>query len=435
MERYINSAGNFQLKADLLTGCITSLQAGGRELTAGSPPLFRIRLMDTAGKCYVTDAFAATTHRSLPNGMVYGGFPYDIEVTVQVGGEALADWHISVHNNTDMLVEWIDFPIVTLRPLSGNGGDAQVLLPYNEGVLIDDVHLRQASFLADLEPEYPSLGTYSIFPNMMCSQFLCYLFDGQGLYLGAHDTARGVKGIHLRPDGGGVSLYFKLFCGNGFGADGGCAYPVVWRVFSGGWQDGADIYKTWFETHLPQNVKKITQNDKLPAWYAESPIVVTYPVRGVHDMDNMAPNALFPYDNALPLIDEISQKTGSKLLVLLMHWEGSAPWAPPYVWPPYGGQELFDAFADHLHQRGHAFGVYCSGFGYTIKSNLVDGYHMEQEYQDGGTADIPACYATAWEADGTKAQIFVNHTEQEQAVTCMGKTIQVPALDAVLLPL
>ena len=110
--------------------------------------------------------------------------------------------------------------------------------------------------------------------------------------------------------------------------------------------------------------------------------MVSYPVRGIHDMDEMKPNKLYPYTNALPLIDELGAACDSRLLVLLMHWEGTAPWAPPYVWPPYGGEEKFNAFKDALHERNHLLGVYCSGFGYTLRSNLIDSYNKEEEYKD-----------------------------------------------------
>ena len=116
------------------------------------------------------------------------------------------------------------------------------------------------------------------------------------------------------------------------------------------------------------------KNTDLPEWYTDNTLVVTYPVRGVHDMDRPEPNALFPYINALPHIDEIAGKTGMRPLALLMHWEGTAPWAPPYVWPPYGGVEAFNEFRDALHDRGHMLGVYCSGFGYTKRSNLIPEY-------------------------------------------------------------
>jgi hypothetical protein len=97
----------------------------------------------------------------------------------------------------------------------------------------------------------------------------------------------------------------------------------------------------------------------------------------------MEPNALYPYKNALPLLDRISERVGSKIMVALMHWEGTAPWAPPYVWPPYGGEEELSDFADELHKRGGTLGIYCSGFGYTERSNLIPEYNNLASLEEG----------------------------------------------------
>ena len=149
---------------------------------------------------------------------------------------------------------------------------------------------------------------------------------------------------------------------------------VIWQFFDGDWMDAADIYRDWFEKNLPSALVKVAENRTLPTWYRDMPIVITYPVRGIHDMDEMNPNKFFPYGNALPVIDEFAEKMQSKVLVLLMHWEGTAPWAPPIVWPPYGGEEMLVKFMDDLHAKGHLLDVYCSGLGWTEQSNLISEY-------------------------------------------------------------
>ncbi|MDG0813791.1 DUF6259 domain-containing protein [Cohnella rhizosphaerae] len=111
-------------------------------------------------------------------------------------------------------------------------------------------------------------------------------------------------------------------------------FNMVLGVFHGDWHQAAELYRRWFEQG--STPPRIADNPELPAWYRESPVVVTYPVRGVKDTGSMDPNEYFPYVNAIPHLERLSERFDSKVMALLMHWEGSAPWAPPYIWPPYG---------------------------------------------------------------------------------------------------
>jgi hypothetical protein len=234
-----------------------------------------------------------------------------------------------------------------------------------------------------------------MFPNMVCSQMLAYLWEDAGLYIGAHDEKRGVKDINFLKAENGVTLRFRLFTGADFGKSFATDYPIVFAVTEGKWEAAAERYRAWFETAVPQNAKKAEENEALPEWYEDSPLVVSYPVRGIHDTDEMTPNKLFPYTNALPVLNEIRSATDARLLVLLMHWEGTAPWAPPYVWPPFGGTECFDAFKEALHKSGDMLGVYCSGFGYTAQSNLIASYNRMEDYEKEGL-----CEGMCTDADG-----------------------------------
>ena len=372
---------------DIGRASVTSVIINGGEWVAGELPLFRFCLRDKGGEALTVSAFDAKSREETENGAVYSGFEgIPARVTVSLtdeGGDAA--WRIAVDPNTDELcAEWVDFPLVCLPPLAENGGDGEILYPYNEGALVRNIKTREESSFCHREPEYPSKGSYSVFPNMICSQMLAYLRGDCGLYMGAHDKSRGVKGVDFYPAEGGVAMEFRLYCGVDFGETYNPDFPVVWAAVGGAWESAAERYRLWLESALPENVKKIKENPRLPEWYKDSPLVLTYPVRGTHDTDEMKPNRMYPYVNVLPTVERISELTKSKLMVLLMHWEGTAPWAPPYVWPPFGGEEGFFELRDRLHERGDLLGVYCSGFGYTLKSNLIDGYDKTEECAERG---------------------------------------------------
>ena len=92
-------------------------------------------------------------------------------------------------------------------------------------------------------------------------------------------------------------------------------YPMVMRFFEGDWHDACEIYRTWFENFKSREFTKITENKKLPGWYGNSPVIVTYPVRGRHDTDVMTPNKLFPYINVMPHVERFEKAFGSKIMI------------------------------------------------------------------------------------------------------------------------
>ncbi|MBE6705654.1 MAG: hypothetical protein E7583_10345 [Ruminococcaceae bacterium] len=374
---------NMTIKADLEKGCITSVNIFGKEIASGQRPLFTVYLRYPYAEPRTVNAFDAKKH-TYKNGLYeYSGFEYDITVKIKVPENENDGWSIRVENNTDMLIEWVTFPEISLKPLVRNGGDARVVCTYNEGALCDDLDKKGKSVLA----EYPSQGWYWMFPYMLFGQFMCYQTDSFGLYLAAHDKGRAPKGIDFCGENGNTVMFIRQYTGINYGESYKSEYPIIIKAYRGTWHDGAEIYRRWFTENLPTNVKKISENPAIPEWYKDAPLVITYPVRGIHDMDKMDPNALFPYENALPEIEDIAKKVDSRLLVLLMHWEGTAPWAPPYVWPPYGGEEMFNSFADKLHERNHVLGVYCSGFGFTLQSNLCDEYNNADRIEKEGLKD------------------------------------------------
>ena len=381
---------NGNIYFDFQRGVITSIVYREMQISAKEADLFSLRLTDKKGQTIDFSSREAgnVTVEEGKDGCVkavYSNFPEDVIVTVYIIKELNGfRARIEVKNNTDKMVEHIEPFAFILKPFIFNGGIGRMVYPYNEGLIAENNDLRATCHLQHLEPAYPTVTCCGLFPNMLCSQFMAYLFDGHGLYIGAHDAQRAPKEIdyYAIDEEKNIKTEVRLYSGKSYGEDFSPDFDMVYRFFDGDWQDGADIYKDWFYQHLPAGLKKAKENKNLPDWYRDFPIILTYPVRGYHDMDEMTPNELFPYVNILPYVEKFSKATGAQIMVLLMHWEGTAPWAPPYVYPPYGGEEAFDRLFDALKGKGHLLGVYCSGFSFTEQSNVLPSYDCKEILKD-----------------------------------------------------
>lgn len=392
---------HYVMELDDRTGSLLSLRRDGKALiVAGAPrPVFTIRFRDVAGVIHDIDAHDAqivAVEAGNPEAitMKYTRFAeLPIRVSVSVFVRCPEDsphtyWRIEVEHEPEWIIEWIDFPdVVVPNDLTATGGSGKLVWPFAEGVLIDDVSIRENSWFKYAEPKYPNTGLDGIYPGIVQSQFMAYYDDQAGLYMGAHDACGHVKGIEFYGVPDGIRLQFRFYPG---GSAYEMTYDMVLGVFEGDWHDAADIYRDWYRIAGGNRAAPIARNERFPDWYGDSPVVVTYPVRGrnAKDVDVMDPNKLFPYVNAMPHIERLAEAFDSRILVLLMHWEGSAPWAPPYVWPPYGGEEALKAFTDRLHESGHLLGVYCSGIGWTEQSKLVEAYNKKEQFDRDNLADV-----------------------------------------------
>ncbi|MDI4644457.1 DUF6259 domain-containing protein [Cohnella hashimotonis] len=374
----------------------TDKRSGKNMIHGGSAarPIFTLRLRDDAGQALDVTALQAASVTLEPTSEAADGatqvrFIYtklqnlDLDAVVEVDmphDSNLTDWRISFDNRTSYLVEWIDFPdVVVPNDLVAAGGTARILWPAHEGVLIEDIGRREKTWLKYQETGYPSKGWDGTYPGPAPTQFMAYYDDDCGLYVGAHDARHQVKSIEFLPFDGGVRLQYRIFVEGAGQGSYQMEFNMVLGVFHGDWHQAAELYRHWFEQG--STPPRIADNRDLPAWYQESPVVVTYPVRGVKDTGNMDPNEYYPYVNAIPHLERLSERFDSKVMALLMHWEGSAPWAPPYIWPPYGGEEGMRQFADELHARGHLLGLYASGIAWTQMSLLDPDYNREADFE------------------------------------------------------
>ena len=385
----------YKLKINNNNGALTSFMVNGREMAAQhvSTSLFDITLRNSKGDSLNLNSLQSTKFKidrtekdsSVVLTLNYYGLrnlPVDVTVTITCpANDALTYWNIRVNNRTEKYIDHIDFPNVKIpNDLIGNKGDARIFLPHMEGVLLEDLSIRKNTWLKPVPLEYPNTGWIGYYPASSSMQFMAYYGNDGGLYFGAHDSQHNIKGIQVyeQPDSS-ILMQYRLFPG-GIKGEYIMPYDMVLGGITGDWYVAADIYRQWIEKTDAPKIVKLIDNKRLPPWFEKSPVIVTYPVRGTKDMGEMNPNEYYPYTNALQFIELYAQKTDSKIMALLMHWEGSAPWAPPYVWPPYGGLGNFTQFEKGLHEKGNLLGLYASGTGYTLKSNTDTTYNMTDEF-------------------------------------------------------
>jgi hypothetical protein len=390
-----------------VTGSLKSFSNGKKEFIFNNGkyrPLFTVRFRDNAGKpvdmtssdAQSIQVVSGTEDKETKVDIAFKALGnLDVNANVKIScseGDPLTYWNLAVENNTDFYIEWIDFPdVVVPNDLAGNGGDAKLLWPAAEGVVIEDIRARENSMWFKYGPSvYPAKGWEGIYPGPASTQFMAYYDRDGGLYLGAHDNQCNVKAIEFyRYDEDGIRLEFKLFPGAIGKGKYRMEFDMVLGVFTGDWYDAADIYRRWYESSAAEKPVRIAENKLIPEWTEESPIVVSYPVRGKYHVGNMDPNnEYYPFINAVPYLEKLSEDTDSKVMALLMHWEGTAPWAPPYVWPPLGGEEGFRKFIDKMHEDGNLVGVYCSGIGWTQESVIVKDYNRRMDFDKQNLKDI-----------------------------------------------
>lgn len=374
------------------TCTILSCKVMGREICAktnGEPrPLFTLKLLDTSGNSiYVNSLNSQNILKDKNSNGASMRFEalngYDITVCASVKTvDKQLHWTVSVDNNTELIAEWVEFPqLVVIDSLKAEEGEFELFWPVCEGIIVNTKKIRNSTpWLRYREIGTQQGGYCGYFPGSCAMQFMAYYNGTEGLYFASHDKDMNPKTVEFREDKDGIALEYRLFL-NGLKGCRESGYDVVMAAYSGDWQDAAEIYRSWADENVKRPLK-LCQRDDLPQWLGEAPVVMLYPIRGTKDHGDMTPNMYYPYANVLPIAKDFSEKMGSKIMALPMHWEGTAPWAPPYVWPPYGGADEFKAFVDALHEQGNLAGVYCSGLGWTTKSFLNPELDLTDKYDE-----------------------------------------------------
>ena len=362
-------------------GALQSLVgADGVERVRPAPEMFTLSFLSEDGDETVMKSSDFTFRRE-GDGLVYtrpGGPRVEIAVRA-VKGEILfrprvTEWPKGLRLN------WIDAPRVDIAE------QGALYWPMLDGCEVTDYRTRlNTKSWAWYEPIcWPKRrkGSGGFYPGTVQMQFLAHYRDGRGLYFGAHDPAHTQKGVEWQwMKEGRVRLSLQTFCGEAKDSVYESAFEYRLKPYTGAWMEACGIYRDWVRT-LPTFAKPTER----PKWMKDSPIVMIYPVKG-QGKDNeleMQPNRYYPYVNAMAEVEKYGKAFDSRILALLMHWEGTAPWCPPYVWPPYGGEAELAKFRDALHARGDLLGLYCSGTAWTQVSCVDPLYSRTAQFTKEG---------------------------------------------------
>ena len=360
-------------------GRITGLIRNHINTAARAKNAFLLGFRDAERNPVILDdsAFSTCSVHKHENGITfcYSGNCYDLEIILEVVSTAEGfAFTPEIRNIPESLpLEWVDAPAVCVQK---NGF---ILWPRCEGVLIDGSDRREnygAWHIAGFVDTYPG----GFYPGHCQMQFLCHYDEsGEGLYFEADDRTHTLKNVDFAPAGEDRRrLSLQTFCG-GRVVNGTYRSPFacLLRGFSGNWQDACGIYRNRIadDPILPPKFR-------YPEVVGASPVIVIYPVQGEgKDCGQMTTNEYFPYCNALPVLDKLTERLDSRIMGLLMHWEGTAPWAPPYVWPPLGGEDMLSEFCRKLHEKGNYLGLYCSGTAWTQQSQ-INSYSCEKKFEE-----------------------------------------------------
>ena len=387
--KYLFNKQNIKVEIDYQKCSITSIDFQSEQLIHKPAPLFRVKFRDHDASSFWIDAFSFSLEKQEGEKAYYTNEKANVCLIIKQLDNGL-QFGIEIKNKTKLLLEQVEIMTLGLYPtLVDEGGRGEMDVPYNEGERITSIKKRNGAWFNYRDVDYPSEGLYHVFPNMISSEFMTYICNKKGIYFGMHDKAYTPKHIDFHVVDDSLQTVFGTFTNCDYGEDYKMDFPSVMLFFEGNYFDGCELYRQWFYKNKPSHLKTIKERyDEVPHWYHESPVIVTYPVVGKADYDTeMLPGGFYPYTNALPLINKISQETDSKVMVILMQWESTAPWAPPYVWPPYGDVDNFFEFQNKLHEKGNYLGLYTSGFGWTNISYRRE-YNKTEEFEKNNLKEI-----------------------------------------------
>ena len=214
-----------------------------------------------------------------------GGLPVCATAFITFDSTPFLRFRLSLENKSDLMTESVRYPSIVIKNrLSPDG--FRLFWPAMEGAEITDVNFRTELMSHADGTVYPVKGWQGVYPGACSMQFMAYYNGEHGMYFASHDAGGKYKLIEWQPEENGIRLLQQVYAdgGNEFTYD----YDVVLGAFAGDWYDAADIYRKWITSSpLLSGIPKLRDNRDLPDWLTQPLTVITFPVRGTHDTDDM----------------------------------------------------------------------------------------------------------------------------------------------------
>lgn len=325
----------------------------------------------------------------------------------------------SIDNPNQVPVTGIAYPIIVCPYELGLNDQSEALLyPRNAGILYrapQPYHLEPDSFHAwRFTPENGD--TYH-YPGQIFAQFMAYYNSRAGIYISCddiHGNLKLIKPVHRK----GIRLGF--FHADDWRRSKELGYHILLKSFTGDWYQAADIYREW--SSAQQWSIPILKRTEIPDWLLDSPPHIVLRIQGLLDEGPCEPNNCFqPYENAIPLLESVSNDIESPIAPIIMAWENKGPWVYPDCFPPAGGDESLSQFTTLARKNGWHIGTYCNGTRW-VTGHYWSGYDGKK-YLDSQNGQDTLCHTI----DGSPWKEVWDASWRESFSTCLGveKTRQI----------
>lgn len=304
----------------------------------------------------------------------FGKYTINVKVTIFVPNNSnLSTWKIEIENNGDLVINKVEFPLITgFTNIGEKSEDDYIAIPFCGGVLLKNPH----DTLKNNEEFLPY-----VYPNAeMSMQFMTLYNKMGGLYISAEDTEGNVKCLSLKRVNDKNS---EIICshyppkkqGNIFKPE----YPIIVGFFQGDWYTAAEIYKKW-AINQEWCAKKLTERDT-PQWFKRpTPILMFENYSFLNDH-------VISLDEMSTIVKKLSDALNLDFNVCIFAWEHSGSWTGPTYFPPREGEDKFIQAMKNIENSGsHGF-VYISGTVWRIASERIS-YDDLEKFEKNGKGNV-----------------------------------------------